>query len=221
MQIEDIIGYHFKDKDLLDEALTHPSLFSAKQNKRNYERLEFLGDSVISLVVSEMLFTMFPDESEGKLAKRRANLVCRDAIVKIAEEVNLGRFLKLSAGEENMGGRKNRANLENTFEAIAGAVYLDGGYRSAKAFVTKLWKNLIEDHEHPIESPKTILQEWAQSMGKPVPHYKVITTEGPSHAPLFTIEVTIDGKKTKASGSSKRDAEKKAATLMINKLGLL
>ncbi len=218
-ELEEIIGHSFSNRKLLIEALTHPSLHSGQKDKQNYERLEFLGDSVLNLVVSELLYNHFPDEKEGSLAKKRANLVCRAAIVEVATEVDIGKYIKLSAGEEKLGGRNNRANLENTMEAIIGAIYLDGSFSHAKKFIEKKWAKLLDKKDFHKENPKTELQEWAQGKGKAVPVYELIESEGPSHAPIFTVEVRLEGKKpVKGVGKSKKEAENNAALAMLEKI---
>lgn len=213
------IDYKFKDEALLEEALTHPSFCANKKSKVNYERLEFLGDAVLELVVSEYLYEQFPDDSEGDLAKRRAALVCGESLTEIARNINLGSMIKLGAGEESTGGRENSANLENVAEAIMGAIYLDGGIEAAREFILKNLGPVSEKMLQPPSDPKTQLQELLQSDGKPVPEYKIIEQEGPAHNPIFTVQVSAEGfKPEKASGSSKRVAEREAARKLLDKI---
>lgn len=217
MQIK--IGHKFADPKLLEMALTHPSHKSNKNGVANYERLEFLGDSVLQLLVSEFLYDNFPEESEGNLAKRRAALVCGESLVKIAREINLGENLKLGAGEDSSGGRDNAANLENALEAVIGALYIDGGLPAARQFVFKHLGSLATSMIEAPKDPKTHLQELLQAEGKAVPEYKIVEQKGPSHNPVFTVEVTAEGfAPERAEGKSRRVAEREAAQKMINKV---
>jgi ribonuclease-3 len=209
------LGHVFRDPSLLKEALTHPS-FGAP----NYERLEFLGDSVLSLLVTEYLLTFYPKEDEGALAKRRAQLVRGETLAKMAEKIHLGDALILGDGEEKTGGRENVANLENAFEALLGAMYLDGGLKAAKAFLLPLLDPHAASMAEPPRDSKTLLQEWAQSLGLPLPHYTLIEATGPAHAPLFLVEVSVEGKgMARGSGASKKVAEQDAAGALLAQLG--
>jgi ribonuclease-3 len=143
--IEEKIGYKFKNPQLLKQALTHPSS-KKNRNEKDYERLEFLGDSVLGLLVSEILYSGFPNENEGKLAKRRAAIVCRDSLYNVAKHFSLGEYLILGVGEIQIGGRDNKANLENALEALIAAIYLDGGIESARSFVKKFFADFINRH---------------------------------------------------------------------------
>ncbi len=211
-----ITGYNFKDESLLEEALSHPSV---AEDGKNYERLEFLGDAVLSLVVSEMLYTNFPDEKEGALAKRRSALVCGETLSKVAQEIGLGEHIRMGVGEDASGGRENPANLENAMEAVIAALYLDGGLEVAREFVLKNLEPLAQEMTSPPKDPKTHLQEWAQARGLPVPEYRVVSEEGPSHEPVFTVEVGLPGyPPAQAQGASKRKAEREAAANMLSGL---
>lgn len=215
--LQERLLHRFNNISLLEEALTHPSTGNPKLGEVNYERLEFLGDSVLGLVVTEMLMKSFHDEPEGDLAKRRAALVCREALTQIARQVSLGNHILMTDGEEASGGRENPTNLENVMEAVIGAIYSDGGLPAAKTFIEHYWKPLSQTMKTPPKDPKTALQEWAQGNGKPIPDYEVIKTEGPSHSPLFTIEVNVAGLPTyQASASSKRVAEREAAQRLMD-----
>lgn len=216
----DIADYQFKNPLLLEEALTHPS-YSADNNRirQSYERLEFLGDSVLGLVISEMLFEIFPDENEGALAKRRAAVVCGESLSKVAETINIGQKIRMSGGEEANGGRNNVTNLENALEALIGAIYLDGGLGEAEKFVKTHFGELVKTMAEPPKDPKTTLQEWAQAKGLPVPIYETIEQTGPSHAPVFTIQAKINGlEPVQAKGASKKKAERDAAQLMLERI---
>lgn len=224
--IEAIIEYSFSDKALLEEALTHPSYArerrftlqanaeegSAPEEVKDYERLEFLGDAVLGLVVAEMLLELFPGEKEGALAKRYSALVSGKKIAELAKELDIGKSMFLSIGEEGLGGRNNKTNLENVLEAILGAVYVDGGLLPARHFIRKYWMPHASAMIVPPKDPKTMLQEWAQGNGLPIPKYKKLQSRGPDHAPIFTVQVQVQGfPPEQAEGMSKRTAERIAA----------
>ena len=212
--VEKLIGYEFNNKGLLEKALTHPS--AVKKGEPHYERLEFLGDAVLDIVISEYLFNRYKDEQEGALAKRRSALVRRETLGEISYKLGLGEYLRLGRGEEASGGRENRTNLANVFEAIIGAMYLDGGLDPSKEFLLPLFMPLAETMNEPPKDPKTSLQEWAQGNKKPLPIYKVVKEEGPSHSPQFTVEVEVEGEKAIiGKGSSKREAEQEAARAFL------
>jgi len=218
-QLEEILQYTFRDSSLLTIALTHPS-YATQYNISSYERLEFLGDAVLDLLIAELLYVRFPKESEGALAKRRSALVCGETLALVAQEINLGGFLYLSPGEEKSGGRYHGPNLENALEALLAALYIDGGLTAAQNFVNQYFSDLSRKMTEPPRDPKTTLQEWAQQQGYPLPTYKTIEQEGPSHAPLFTISVTInDHPPVQAQGNSKRKAERNAAQQLLELLG--
>ena len=213
---EALIGYAFANRELLDMALTHASV---PKNKYNNERLEFLGDRVLGLVVAQMLYEAFPKEKEGDLAKRLTGLVQQAALVAVATEMDLGSFVRLSAGEEKAGGVKKDAIIADALEALIGAIYLDNGFGPAESFIRGRWHNLLLAHNTPPEDPKTRLQEWAQQRGLPLPEYKLLNRSGSDHKPLFEIEVTVEGQgRASASATSKRAAEKDAAAIMLLKI---
>lgn len=220
-ELVDRLGHSFATPQLLQDALTHPSLAGFKQRRKGtmpYERLEFLGDRVLGLVIAEWLYEKFPDANEGELAKRHAALVNREALRVVAVEIGLGQHLKLAHGEEAGSARKNLATLPDAMEAILGALYLDGGLEAASAFIHRLWQKDIAIPEAPAD-PKTVLQEWAQGQGLPLPQYKVVEHTGPAHAPKFVIEVTVKGHPpATAEGDSKRAAQKTAAQLLLQTL---
>jgi len=217
-ELTDRLGHNFANSQLLQDALTHPSLAGFKQRRKGtmpYERLEFLGDRVLGLVIAEWLYQKFPDANEGELAKRHAALVNREALRVVAVEIGLGQHLRLAHNEEAGSARKNLATLPDAMEAILGALYLDGGLKAASDFIHRLWQKDITIVETPSD-PKTALQEWAQGQGLPLPQYKVVEHSGPAHAPKFTIEVTVKGHAPMvASGDSKRAAQKAAAQLLL------
>ena len=217
--ISEIIKYNFKNIQLLNEALTHPSIISKEIFKFNYERLEFLGDAVLNIVISEMLFNIFPKDTEGSLAKKKTALVCGSKLVEVAQAINLGQFIIMSDGERACGGANNSSNLENALEALIGAIYLDGGLKAAKEFINSFWKHSAKHMSTPPQDAKTILQEWVQGKGLPAPIYYTIDKSGPDHNPIFTVEVRIPSyEAVQAVGNNKKVAEQKAASLMLNKI---
>lgn len=217
-RLMDALHYHFKNPDLLREALTHPSV-SSERVALNYERLEFLGDSVLGLAVAEFLLLEYPHEVEGDIARRHAALVCGQAVSDIARALNLGEYMIMTDGEQNAGGRQNAANLENTLEAIIGALYLDGGLVPVQELVRQYWHPRAATMKEPPKDPKTALQEWAQGRGRPIPVYRVIDSQGPSHAPVFTIQVEVEGCPSfQAQAGSKRIAEREAAQQLLSYL---
>ncbi|MGE0715981.1 MAG: ribonuclease III [Alphaproteobacteria bacterium] len=214
--LAEIVGHHFADRRLLHEALLHPS---AAQGGPSYERLEFLGDRVLGLVVAEILWRRFPAEPEGLLARRYAGHVRRETLAEIARGIDLGRYVLLARGEEEEGGRAKEGTLADCLEAVIGAIYLDGGLEAAAAFIRRHWDQRIAARTPPRE-PKTALQEWAQGRGLPLPRYETLASEGPDHAPAFTVSVTIEGRPpATATGNSKRTAERAAAAALLAEVG--
>ncbi|MAR56254.1 MAG: ribonuclease III [Rickettsiales bacterium] len=204
------------------QALTHPSCAQKKDGLPfNNQRLEFLGDSVLGLLIAELLYTMYPDAPEGELARRFAALVCGETLVAVALSIGLDQALILSDSEEDNDGRHNPSNLEDACEAMIGALFLDGGYDMARQFVHRHWHELALKLNEPPKDPKTTLQEWAQKQGLPLPEYQVIETHGPSHAPVFTIEVTVEKRgSAQAQAKSKKAAERDAAAALLAQVGL-
>ncbi len=218
-ELQTIIHYQFRDADLLTLALTHRSL-ARDEGDINNQRLEFLGDAVLGMVIAEMLYGMFPDEAEGDLSKRLVSLVNGEQLTRIAQAMSLGEHLRLSAGEEEQGGRTNPSNLEDACEALLGAVYLDGGLDAARALVQRFWKPHAQAMKAPPKDAKTALQEWAQARGLPLPEYVVMSADGPSHAPHFVIEVRVQGQEpVRGEAGTKRIAERLAAGAMLEQLG--
>lgn len=216
-QLQDRLGHRFDDPALLNRALTHPSV-SADPSHRggDYERLEFLGDRVLGLVIAEMLFNRFPDEAEGLLARRLAKLVGKDTLASVAEELDLGNVMRLAMGEDEKQGRSNPGLLSDACEAVIAALYLDGGLPVAKTFIVEAWRRRIEEDREPPSDAKTALQEWAQGRGLPLPRYSEVDREGPPHDPVFTISVEVDGQpKQSGTGRSKRAAEQDAAAKLL------
>jgi ribonuclease-3 len=210
--LEQILNHRFSDRTLPGRALTHRSVEGAP----SYERLEFLGDRVLGLAVAEMLYTQFPDEDEGAMARRYAHLVRQDTVARVALSVGLGALMELSKGEEDLGGQSNPSLLCDVCESVLGALYLDAGYVKAQAFVRSHWAALIDEDPTPPKDAKTGLQEWAQGLGLPLPSYAITGREGPAHRPLFTVTVTVKGEEPEsACGASKRVAEQAAAEMLL------
>lgn len=218
--LETTIGYVFSNKELLEEALSHPSGGKSRDKSAfNNQRLEFLGDAVLGLVIARLLFEMYPSENEGDLARRQAALIRGETLTEIAKSIHVGDFLRLSASEEAAGGRSNATNIEDACEALIGAMYLDGGLEEAEKFILAHWTERARSTATPPKDAKTALQEWAQARGLPLPGYQVVVSEGPAHAPIFTIEVSVQGfAPAAASGASKRVAEQLAAGQLLNRL---
>lgn len=215
-QLEKVIGYSFKSRGLLEEALTHSS-FLAGQNDFDNERLEFLGDRVLGLLVADQLYSQFPHEKEGVLARRLNSLICRPTCADIAREIDLGAYLRLGKSERpNDAAPVKAALLANACEALLGALYLDGGMDAIMPLFKTYWLPRFEDETAARRDAKTALQEWAQGKGLPLPEYASINRSGPDHAPQFTIGVSVIGyKQVTASGPSKRKGEQAAAEAFL------
>ena len=211
-KLEKAIGHVFKNKDLLQDALTH----SSTGNENNYERLEFLGDRVLGLIITEMLFEKFPDETEGDLAKRLAALVQGSMLAVVAKQIDLGAYVVFSPAEREAGGAENVNILADAFEALIGGLYLDAGFDECHDLIEKLWANHLFEMKAPPQHPKTALQEWAQGNGLPLPTYEIAGQSGPDHAPLFDIKLSVQGyKPVTAQGRSRQEAEKEAALAFL------
>ncbi len=208
------IDYRFTDQQLLEEALTHRSL-----GANNYERLEFLGDSVLNLVVSSRLFELKPGASEGELSRMRARLVRGESLTEIASGLALGKQLNLGEGEMKSGGFHRASILADAFEALLGAIFVDSDYAGCRTVILDLFDPLIEklpDVEE-LKDAKSLLQEWLQGRGRPLPEYTLLREEGADHLKKFHVQcrVTDDGIMMEASGSSRRRAEQAAAAKML------
>jgi ribonuclease-3 len=208
------LDYRFSRPMLLRDAVTHPSASSQRIGVSAFERLEFVGDRVLGLVVAEMLYRRFPDEAEGELARRQAALVSRDSLVRVALTLGIDRALVLS--KEEGDGRTNPGMLADACEAVLGAVFDDGGFEPAARIVRARWEPLIAEAVDPPRDAKTALQEWAQGRGKPLPVYTVLSREGPAHDPVFHIAVNVSGElPAEGRGTSKRVAEQAAAAALL------
>lgn len=215
--LTEALGHRFGGPALLEEAVTHSS--AANATTPDYERLEFLGDRVLGLIVADFLLRDFPAEAEGELAKRHAALVCGDALARVALAIGLGEHLRLSEGEAAVGTRENQACLADAMEAVIAALYLDGGLVAAGRFIERCWKPLLDEMPNPPQDPKTKLQEWAQARGLALPHYEILGREGPDHKPVFRVQVGLAGfAPCVASGLSKRAAETGAAAAFLDRI---
>ena len=222
------IGYRFIHPELLTEALTHPSAIEPSPRRsgrrrivrgHGYERLEFLGDRVLGLVVAELLWRRFGNEPEGALTRRLAHLVRRETVARVAAAIGLDRYLILSRSEAASGAAQNLGILADACEAVIAAIYIDGGFNAARAFIERCWEPLIGEMAAPPRDPKTSLQEWAQGRGLGLPVYRVIETSGPDHSRRFTVGVAVEGaEEASATAGSKRAAEVAAAAALLERL---
>lgn len=213
-QFENRIGHKFADPTLLTRALTHSSMSSPTRGDN--QRLEFLGDRVLGLVMAEALFLKDQNASEGQLAPRFNALVRKETCADVAREIALGDVLKLGRSEMLSGGRRKQALLGDAMEAVIAAVYLDGGFTAARALVLRLWDKRIDRIEKDARDAKTALQEWAQARGMTPPRYVETARSGPDHAPVFTIEARLpSGETASATAGSKRQAEQTAAQALL------
>lgn len=218
--LETTLGYTFRDETLLQRALTHRSLTRGEYGQPSNQRMEFLGDAVLGLAIADMLYQQFPNEAEGDLSKRQVSLVNGEQLAEIAAVMGLSEHLRMSDGEAEQGGRSNPSNLEDACEALLGALYLDGGMEAVKPVVDRFWRALAEAAASPPKDPKTALQEWAQARGLPLPEYRVVSADGPSHAPHFVIDAVVQGHPpARGEAGSKRLAERSAALAMLGQLG--
>ncbi len=211
------LGHGFAQPALLIRALTHSSMSSPTRDDN--QRLEFLGDRVLGLVMAEAVLDHDKSASEGQLAPRYNALVRKETCAGIAREIDLGAALKLGRSEMISGGRRKQALLGDAMEAVIAAVYLDAGFKAAQAMILRLWATRITTVEDDARDPKTSLQEWAQARGLPPPAYVEISRSGPDHAPVFTLEARLeDGQTSQATAGSKRQAEQAAARALLDRL---
>jgi ribonuclease-3 len=213
------LGYRFSDSALLREALTHPSVDSRRSGSSNYQRLEFLGDRVLGLVMAEYLFNDDPGAREGDMAVRFNALVRRETVAEIATEIGLGAHLNLGRSEAEQGGSEKPAILADAMEAVIGGIFLDGGMDAARKVVLQLWRARLRRAEATGKDAKTRLQEWLQARGKALPNYEVVERTGPDHAPVFSIRVSGEGMPDGlGEGGSRREAEQDAAARVLTVL---
>jgi ribonuclease-3 len=216
LKLQKTIGHQFKNADLLTEALTHPSLAHEKGNGANHhnQRLEFLGDAVLQLVLTDHIYKLHPDLPEGKLTQLRAHLANRHTLFRRALAIELGHHLLLGKGEEASGGRERLSNLADAYEALLGAVYLDGGIRAARKFIATQFRTEFTQMKQttPRQNPKGRLQEFLQSRSPANPQYRVIRESGPDHNKYFEVAVEWSGQEIgRGHGPSKKQAEAAAA----------
>lgn len=213
--LKQLVGYKFDKPSLLDEALTHPSL----SGTYNYQRLEFLGDRVLGLVISTWLLEAYPKEAEGKLNRRFTSLVRKETLAEMSVKLGIVDAIKLTPGAEAEGTREKEAVQSDVCEAVIGAMYLDGGFEVANAFIRKHWVPLMKGEVDAVKDNKTLLQEWCQARALPLPKYSVVDRTGPDHNPVFTIEARVDGKgEAVATGTAKRLAEQASAKKLFDAL---
>lgn len=217
--LEDRLGYTFRDRALLERALTHVGAAPARQ--ATYQRLEFLGDRVLGLCISAMLYQAFPEADEGQLSRRLADLVRRETCAEVALSWDVEPFIRLGAGEKGLASLK-QAILGDICESIIGAVYLDGGHDAAAALVERSFETRMRKPGRPLRDAKTMLQEWAQARALPAPLYRELARSGPDHAPEFTVAVEVSGHALQEGrGPSKRFAEQSAAAAFIKRENIL
>lgn len=234
--VEKLLHYRFKRSDLLQEALTHRSALSRRPSKKqrrskqtpqrthtkgqgSNERLEFVGDRVLGLLMAEWLFERYPNEQEGALGARHAHLVSRPVLAEIADAIALADMLLIAQHEEAAGIRTLASVRADAMEALLGAIYLDGGLEPARRIVRQLWGKDIESGARPHKEPKTLLQEFLLGRGEALPRYELVSSDGPSHAPLFCVHVQAMGQVGHGQAGSKRLAESAAAKELLQKLG--
>jgi ribonuclease-3 len=218
--LERLIGYRFRDRGLLEHALTHRSRVheDASGGVFDNESMEFLGDSILGFVIADLLFRKFPQHNEGQKSKLRASLVSAASLARLGERINLGEYLILGRGEEKTGGRRKHAIIADCYEALIAAIYLDGGFEPARAFVRRQFKELIEEAARTgaaaafTEDYKSALQEQLQREGKGLPEYRLVAELGPAHRRRFEVEVFVAGVPiARADGRSKKEAAQNAA----------
>jgi len=214
-ELENILRYNFKDKDLLNKALTHKS-FSTSNN----EKLEFLGDRVLGLIISKKLLDKYPNEKEGIIDKKFANLVNKKTCVSIAKKLNLKKYLYLGTSHKNLERSADKI-VSDSLEALVGAIYLDGGLKSAEKFILNFWETYIDKSVITLIDSKTKLQEYSLKKFKKLPKYTFFKKSGPQHKPIFKTEVQIpESKKIIGTGSSKKNAQQNAAAKLIKMLNI-
>ncbi|MEM7058020.1 MAG: ribonuclease III [Pseudomonadota bacterium] len=216
--LEIALGHQFKNPGLLQQGLTHPS--ASSPSRPDNQRLEFLGDRVLGLVIAQTLMDAYPDAQEGDLAPRFNALVRRETLAEVAEGIGLGQYLHLGRSESTSGGRRKAAILADAMEAVIAALYLDGGMEAASAFIQAEWNNRVDAVDQAPTDPKTAIQEWAQGRGLALPSYDMVGRSGPDHAPKFVIKASLEnGISATGKAGSKKQAEQAAAEALLEKLG--
>ena len=215
--LQEKLGHRFNNPKLLVQALTHSG--ATRDRLQSNERLEFLGDRVLGLALAGMLLDSFPGEAEGKIAYRFSALARAQSLARVALDIGLAPYVRLTRGEEEIGGRDNPSIQANCCEAIIAALYLDGGLKVAETFVHEHWRPLMSEDLAPPKDAKTLLQEWAQARGLALPVYRVTNEEGPAHAPRFTVEASVhEMKPATGEGASKQAAEQNAAETLMDRI---
>ena len=224
---QESLGYTFRDRELLSRALTHKSYTNERRDvsSPNNERLEFLGDTVLGFVIGELIYRSFPNLQEGALSKIKAHLVSAATLAAKSRALNIGKFLRMGAGEARSGGAEKLSLLADGFEAVIAAIYLDGGLSAAETFLRRIFGpdvSGIDIGDLSFQDYKTALQETAQSLGLPLPEYRIVDEYGPDHEKVFVIQVFWNGETfAYGRGASKREAQRKAAKEALKKLGRL
>lgn len=226
-ELSALIGHEFARRELLDEALTHPSAVGDQPKKRGrsrwrpqptYQRLEFLGDRVLGLVIADWLWQSFETEPEGDLTRRFHYLVRRETLARVAESIGLDRHIELSRAEAGRGTNRKPSVLADACEAVIAAIYIDAGLEAARNFIRRWWEPLMAEMDAPPRDPKETLQEWGHARGLGLPSYEVVSTSGPGHALRFTVAVRLGAFEEQATGSSKQGAEIGAAAALLDRL---
>jgi len=222
------LEYVFVNKDLLFEALTHPSCrvnikSSNKENKQktlpfNYERLEFLGDRILGFILGKNLFNIYKNDSEGMISKRFANVACGEIATKIGYKLQIEQYIVMSDNEETCNGRGNKSIIEDVVEAIIGAIFLDSDIEIAEKFILRHWNDYIFDENNDAVDVKSKVQNWSQINFGHLPKYHLESLKGPDHMPEFCISIEVNGHKFLGTGSSKKEAEKAAANNLVKKI---
>jgi ribonuclease III len=217
-KLSTLLDWPIQNVTLFEEAFLHPSCSYLKAtNGRNYQRLEFLGDRVLGLLMSETLIKLFPNEPEGKIARRFTALVCMDMLAEISQKLQLAQFLFVLPGVSEEALKNSASSLADVVESVIAALYLDAGLEKTRTFIEKHWMSYIQGHTSPPKDPKSALQEWLQAQGSPLPSYDLIETKGPLHNPIFVVEVKGEGfLPAQGEGNSKKVAEHKAAQQVLN-----
>ena len=217
-EFEEKLGYSFKDKSLLELALTHSSFANENKLKKNNERFEFLGDSVLGFVTAEYLFTEFKNRPEGEMTKLRAAVVCEKSLFKFAEQIDLGKYILLGRGEDSTGGRNRPSVVSDAFEAVIAAIYIDGGMEAAKPYILRFIKDAVK-RETSFKDNKSLLQEEIQKVKGNSLAYEEVGEEGPDHDKTFVFRVKLNGEIIgEGKGKSKKEAEQNAAGNALDKM---
>lgn len=217
-ELESKLDYRFKNHELLQEALSHPSLKQHDPNAKNYEKLELLGDSILGFIVTEMIFNQSSKFSEGYIAKVKSYIVSKNIVSEIAASINLADYIIMTPGEEKSGGRENINNLENVMEALIAAIYLDSNIQSAKIVVEKFWSGYLNKINLIDIDPKSYLQELLHEKLGLTPKYEVVERKGNAHSPIFKIKVSAGSYSAVAFGKSIKAAEKNAAKILCDQI---